>query len=151
MKPVLIILLCSTFALSAFAEDCRSVLGKQSADAASLRRVEDRWDEAFMRGGTRYLECLLAPDYASISPAGVHDRAWEIQHAANNRESTAPIPQVQGMQFQVHGSTGVMRLYKPASSDGKHPAQYMADIFSFHDGVWQAVYSQHTPVNDGKK
>lgn len=150
MKPVLIILLCSTFALSAFAEDCRSVLGKQSADAASLRRVEDRWDEAFMRGGTRYLECLLAPDYASISPAGVHDRAWEIQHAANNRESTAPIPQVQGMQFQVHGSTGVMRLFKPASADGKYPAQYMADIFSFHDGAWHAVYSQHTPVGEGR-
>jgi hypothetical protein len=145
VKSLLLMLLCAC-AVGAYGQDCRSVLGKQSPDAASLRKVEDKWDEAFMRGKTQYLECLLVPDYASVSPLGAHDRAWEIQHAANNRESTAPIPQVQGMQFEVHGNTGVMRLFKPGSADGKQTAQYMADIFTFQDGAWHAVYSQHTPV-----
>ena len=36
------------FALSAYAEDCHAVLGHQSADVASLRRVEDKWNDAFM-------------------------------------------------------------------------------------------------------
>lgn len=150
MKSFFFALLFSVVALTAYGQDCRSILGKQSADAASLRKVEDEWDLAFMRGRTRYLECLLTTDYASVSPSGVHDRAWEIQHAANNRESTTPIPEVHGMQFEVHGSAGVMRLFKPASADGKQPAQYMADIFSFYDGAWHAVYSQHTPVPDAK-
>jgi hypothetical protein len=151
MKAFFLVLLCSACAVCAYGQDCRSVLGKQSPDAASLRKVEDRWDEAFMRGGTHYLECLLTPDYASVSPVGAHDRAWEIQHAANNRGSTTPIPEVPGMQFEVHGSTGVMRLFKPASADGKQPAQYMADIFAFQDGAWRAVYSQHTPVPSGMR
>jgi hypothetical protein len=151
VKSLFVALLCSAFVVMAYGQDCRSVLGKQSPDAASLKAVKDKWDVAFMRGGTRYLECLLTPDYASVSPSGVHDRAWEIQHAANNRESTAPIPEAHGMQFEVHGSAGVMRLFKPASADGKQQAQYMADIFSFYDGGWHAVYSQHTPIDAGKR
>ncbi|HEY1731455.1 MAG TPA: hypothetical protein VGG15_06890, partial [Terriglobales bacterium] len=63
-----------------------------------------------------------------------------------NQGSTAPIPDTPGILFEVHGNTGVMRLFKPASADGKQPAQYLADIFAFQDGAWRAVYSQHTPV-----
>lgn len=145
MRVMLAVFVC-VCALPAVAQDCRRVLGEQSPDAASLKRVEDRWNEAFMRGGTEYLECLLAPEYASISPLGVHDRAWELETAAKHKGSSAPIPDVPGMSFEIYGNTGVMRLFKPASADGKQAAQYMADIFAFQDGAWRAVYSQHTPV-----
>jgi hypothetical protein len=126
------------------AQDCHTVLGPQSPDAASLQRVEEKWSEAFMRGKTDYLNCLLSPDYVSISPKGAHDRAWELETAGKHKTSTEPIPNTPGMIFEVHGSTGVMRLFKP--TDGRWPAQYMADIFSFQDGAWRAVYSQHTPA-----
>jgi len=145
MRAIVVVLFFSC-ALSVFAQDCHRILGQQSPDAASLRRVEDRWNEAFMRGGTDYLQCLLAPDYASVSPIGVHDRVWELEHARKNLGSSVPIPDVPGMSFEIHGNTGVMRLFKPASADGKQAAQYMADIFAFQDGAWRAVYSQHTPV-----
>ena len=149
MKVVIAVLFCLC-ALPVFGQDCRRVLGEQSPDAASLKRVEDRWNEAFMRGGTEYLECLLAPQYVSVSPAGVHDRAWELEHAGKNKGSSAPIPDVPGMTFEIYGNTGVMRLFKPASADGKQAAQYMADIFAFQDGAWRAVYSQHTPVQSAQ-
>lgn len=145
MKVIVAVLFCSC-TLSVFAQDCRRVLGEQKADAASLKRVEDRWTEAFMRGGTEYLECLLAPEYASVSPKGPHDRTWELEHAAKNKGSSTPIPDVPGMTFEIYGNTGVMRLFKPASADGRQAAQYMADIFAFQDGAWRAVYSQHTVV-----
>lgn len=145
MKTALLVLCCA-FTLPALAQDCRSILGPQSADAASLKKVEDRWDEAFMRGKVEYLDCLLSPDYASVSPKGTHGRNWELEHARKNQNSQAPVPQIDGMTFEVHGNTGVMRLFKPASADGKQPAQYMADIFAFQDGAWRAVYSQHTPL-----
>jgi hypothetical protein len=136
------------FALPGFAQSCGSILGPQTADAASLRKVEDRWNDAFLHGHTDYLECLLAPNFVSVSPIGTHDRAWEIDHARTNKGSSAPIPEITGMIFEIHGNTGVMRLFKPAPADGKQPAQYMADIFAFQDGAWRAVYSQHTSVSD---
>lgn len=142
------LLMCCA-ASAAYSQDCRTVLGRQSADVASLRQVEEKWNDAFVHGHSDYLECLLAPDYISVSPIGTHDRGWELEHARKNQGSTAPIPETPGMIFEVHGNTGVMRLFKPASSDGKQPAQYMADIFAFQEGAWRAVYSQHTPVEAG--
>ena len=133
-------------AFPGFAQDCHSVLGRQAADTASLQQVEERWNDAFLHGHADYLECLLAADYLSVSPKGTHDRIWELDHARKNQRSTAPIPETPGMIFEVHGNTGVMRLFKPASPDGKQPAQYMADIFAFQEGAWRAVYSQHTLV-----
>jgi hypothetical protein len=151
MKRVVAVLFCCVFALPVFAQDCRKILGQQSADVASVKRVEDAWDEAFTHGKPEYLECLLTPDYASVSPKGAHDKTWEIEHANKNKGKTDPIPEFPGMTYQVHGNTAVARLFKPASADGKQPASYAADIFTFQDGAWRAVYSQHTTVEAGTK
>ena len=148
MKRLSILLLAVVSALPLFAADCGKVLGPQQANAASLQRVEDDWNEAFMRGNTDYLECLLVPDYTTVTPRGTRDRAWELEHARQNQGSSAPIPHVSGTVFQIDGTTGIARLYKAASADGKHPATYLADVFTFKDGAWRAVYSQHTFVQE---
>ena len=144
-RIVCTVLLCVS-AMPVFAQDCRKILGPQNADAASLQRVEDAWNEAFMRGNTDYLECLLVPDFITVTPHGTRDRVWELEHARQNRGSATPIPHFSGMVFQIEGSTGIARLYKAASADGQHPATYVADVFTFQGGAWRAVYSQHTFV-----
>lgn len=146
MKSLLLLFLVTVGAIPLLAADCVKLLGPQSADAASLERVEDAWNEAFMRGNTDYLECLLVPDFVTVTPHGKRDRVWELEHARQNRGNTAPIPQVTGTVFQIEGSTGIAKLYKPPSADGQHPATRLADVFSFQDGAWRAVYSQHTFV-----
>jgi len=144
-RVVLLLLVCQT-ALPVLAQDCRKLLGHQSADTASLKRVEDDWDEAFLHGKSEYIQCLLLPDYISVSAKGEHDKAWEIEHARKNKGSSAPVPSFPGMIFTIHGNTAIARLFKPASADGKQPASYAADVFAFQDGAWRAVYSQHTDV-----
>jgi len=149
MKGLLVLFLVAGGTLPLLAADCVKVLGAQKADAASLERVEDAWNEAFIRGNTDYLECLLVPDFVTVTPHGRRDRAWELEHARQNRGSTAPIPHFSGTVFQIDGSTGIAKLYKPGSADGQHPATQLADVFTFQDGEWRAVYSQHTFV-EGK-
>ena len=145
-----VVLLLSLSAAPLFAQNCSTVLGKQSPDAASLRHVEAEWNRAFTQGDANYLQCLLSADYASVSPKGVHGKDWELEHARKNHGSTAAVPTVPGETYEVHGATGIMRLLKPASADSKFPAQYMADVFAFQDGAWRAVYSQHTDVAEAK-
>jgi hypothetical protein len=149
MKSLLVLFLVVVGTLPIHAADCAKILGPQKADAASLDRVEDAWNEAFNRGNTEYLECLLVPDFVTVTPHGKRDRAWELEHARQNRGSTAAIPHFSGTVFQIEGSTGIAKLYKPASADGQHPATQLADVFTFRDGAWRAVYSQHTFV-EGK-
>lgn len=148
MKTLLTLVLLVNAALPAVAADCARLLGPQKADAASLDRVEDAWNEAFNRGNIDYLECLLVPDFVTVTPHGKRDRAWELEHARQNRGSTAPIPHFSGTVFQIAGNTGIAKLYKPASADGQHPATYLADVFTYQDGAWRAVYSQHTFVQE---
>jgi hypothetical protein len=141
---VVAVLFCS-LALAAFAQDCRRVLGQQSADAASIKRVERAWTEAFLHGGTDYLQCLLTQDYVSVSAKGVpHDRSAIIGFAEKNKGKDTPMPSLPDPTIQIYGNTAVVQSDSPAAPDGKYPAMYSSDIFAFQDGAWHAVYSQHT-------
>lgn len=141
---VVAVLFCSLVG-SALAEDCRQLLGQQSADAASIRKTEHLWTEAFLHGGTDYLQCLLTPDYVSVSAKGVaRDRATIIGFAEKNKGKNTPLPAPSEPTIQIYGNTAVVRSDSAAATDGKYPAMYSADIFAFQDGAWHAVYSQHT-------
>lgn len=146
MRTLLVLVVLARAALPVVAADCARVLGSQKADAASLERVEDAWNQAFMRGNTDYLECLLVPDFVTLTPHGKRDRAWELEHARQNRGSTTSIAHFSGTVFQIEGNTGIAKLYKPPSADGQRPATRLADVFTFQDGAWRAIYSQHTFV-----
>jgi hypothetical protein len=146
MKVLIVLFFAVASAFPLLADDCSKVLGPQAANAASLARVEDAWNEAFMRGNIDYLECLLVPDFVTVTPHGKRDRAWELEHARQNRGSSAPILHFAGTVFQIKGTTGIAKLYKPESADGQHAATQLADVFTFQAGAWRAIYSQHTFV-----
>lgn len=138
------VLLCSVVS-TVHAEDCRRVLGRQSADAGSIKQVEHAWSEAFLHGGTDYLQCLLTPDYVSVSAKGVpRDRAAIVAMAEKNKGKNTPMPTLPEPMIQIYGNTAVVRSDSPAAPDGKYPAMYSSDVFAFQDGAWHAVYSQHT-------
>ena len=144
------VLLC-VGALPVFAQDCRKILGAQKADAASIKKVEDAWSGAYMNGGTEYLECLLAPDYVSVSAKGVpRDKAVIVagaqKNAQQNKGKSTPLPDLPQPKIQVYGNTAVVQSSLAADPNGKYPAMYSSDVFAFQGGVWRAIYSQHTAV-----
>jgi hypothetical protein len=131
--------------MTVHAEDCRQILGRQTPDAESIKRVEQSWSEAFMHGGTDYLQCLLTSDYVSVSAKGVpRDRATIVAMAEKNKGKNTPIPSLPESNIQIYGNTAVVRSDSPAAPDRKYPAMYSSDVFAFQDGAWHAVYSQHT-------
>ena len=143
LLPPVVFLCLSTMVASA--QDCRQLLGHQSADAASIKQVEHAWTEAFLHGGTEYLGCLLTADYVSVSAKGVpRDRAAIIGIAEKNKGKSDPIPALPEPTIEIYGNTAVVRSDSAAAPDSKYPAMYSADIFAFQDGAWHAVYSQHT-------
>src|SRR5580692_3298182 len=74
-------------ALPLIAQDCHKILGKQKPDAASIKQAEDRWSQAYTQGGTEYLECLLTPDYVSVSAKGMpRDKAAIVSGAQKNAQ-----------------------------------------------------------------
>lgn len=146
MKIIIAALFCSC-TLSVFAQDCGRLLGQQRADIASIKQVEHAWTEAFLKGGTEYLQCQLAPDYVSVSAKGVpRDRNTIIDAARKNAGKAAPMPELPEPTIQIYGDAAVVRSATAAAPDGKYPAMYSSDTFAFVNGTWRAVYSQHTAV-----
>jgi hypothetical protein len=138
-------MLCAWVVPSA-AQDCGKLLGRQSADAKSVRQTERAWTEAYLHGGTTYLECLLAPDYVSVSGKGPRDRTAVIGSAKKNEGKTTPPPNHVEPKVEIYGNTAVVQAQLAADPNGKYPAMYVSDVFSFYDGAWHAVYSQHTNI-----
>lgn len=155
MRRIVVTLLVCTATLPLIAQDCRKILGKQKPDAASIKQVEDRWSQAYMQGGTEFLECLLASDYVSVSAKGVpRDKAAIVAGAQKNAQQnkgksdgkSQTLPDLPEPKIQLYGNTAVVQSSLAADLNGKYPAMYSSDVFAFQDGVWRAIYSQHTPV-----
>lgn len=153
-RIVCTVLLCAG-ALPLVAQDCRTILGKQKPDVASIKRAEDRWSQAYTQGGTEYLECLLTPDYVSVSAKGVpRDKATIVSGAQKNAQQnkgkseakSKALPDLPEPKIQLYGNTAVVQSSLATDPNGKYPAMYSSDVFAFTDGAWHAIYSQHTPV-----
>lgn len=155
MRRIVVTLLVCTATLPLVAQDCRKILGKQKPDAASIKQVEDRWSQAYMQGGTEFLECLLTSDYVSVSAKGVpRDKAAIVSGAQRNAQQnkgksdrkSQTLPDLPEPKIQLYGNTAVVQSSLAADPNGKYPAMYSSDVFAFQDGAWRAIYSQHTPV-----
>jgi hypothetical protein len=153
-RIVCTVLLCGS-ALPLIAQDCHKILGKQKPDAASIKQAEDRWSQAYTQGRTEYLECLLTPDYVSVSAKGVpRDKAAIVSGAQKNAQQnkgktdgkSKTLPDLPEPKIQLYGNSAVVQSSLAADPNGKYPAMYSSDVFAFQDGVWRAIYSQHTPV-----
>ncbi len=155
-RIVCTVLLCAG-ALPLVAQDCRRILGKQNPDAASVKQAEDRWSQAYTQGGSEYLECLLTPDYVSVSAKGVpRDKATIVTGAQKNAQQNKgksevkakTLPDLPEPKIQLYGNTAVVQSSLAADPNGKYPAMYSSDVFAFQDGAWHAIYSQHTAVEN---
>ncbi len=155
MRRIVCTVLFCAGSLPLIAQDCHKILGKQKPDAASIKQAEDRWSQAYTQGGTEYLECLLTPDYVSVSAKGVpRDKAAIVSGAQKNAQQnkgkndvkSKTLPALPEPKIQLYGDTAVVQSSLAADPNGLYPAMYSSDVFAFQDGAWRAIYSQHTPV-----
>ncbi|MGC1169645.1 MAG: nuclear transport factor 2 family protein [Candidatus Acidiferrales bacterium] len=129
----------------AHAQNCSHEKSDSKPDAESVARVEKEWTKAFLSGDTDYLECLLEPDYQSVSYTGeVRSRQDIIDKARAHRAKPIPMPTLPAPTLQIHGDTAISRsdidIPDPAV---KQPRKVrFLDVFSFYDGRWHAVYTQ---------
>jgi uncharacterized protein DUF4440 len=155
-RVVLPVALCLSV-IPAAAQNCQQLLGQQKPDAASIKKVEHGWMDAYLHGGTDYLNCLLLEDYVSVSWKGVpRDKAEIMEMARKNAgnqtadtktaDKNAPKPKLPEPKIRIYGNTAVVHSQAAADPNGKYPAMYSADVFTFQDGAWHAVYSQHTNI-----
>jgi hypothetical protein len=125
----------------------------QPKTAEAVKAADDGWEKAEETGDVSYVDNLLLDGYRSVNADGtVHDKAAILANTRKHAGSTEYAAQVrkweadhpQGTDVVVRGDTAVVTFYlKPL---GPEKGIMSSDIFTYVDGQWHAVYSQHTLV-----
>ena len=113
--------------------------------------ADNGWEKAEETGDSAYVDNLLLDGYRSVNPDGtVHDKATIVAntrkhagspgYAAKVQKWTADHPQETSVLLR--GDTAVVTFY--SKSLGPEKGIMSSDIFTYVDGGWHAIYSQHT-------
>lgn len=122
----------------------------QQKDEATIQRLEDAWNIAYLRGDTNFESCLLTPDFTSISRKGeVRVLADELAVAAKNKAKNLPIPSFAKITVLMHGNVAVayatVNLTWP---DARRRTTVNADYYVWENSSWHAFFSQQTQVRN---
>ena len=125
--------------------DFRS-LRNQQRDAATIQRLETAWSEAFLRGDTAFMSCLLAPDYTEIMRSGeLKTLRDELAVAEKNRGKGLKMSELPRVQVLLHENAAVAYSNEIVkNSDGKSQSRWYSDTYLWKDGRWHAFFAQQT-------
>jgi hypothetical protein len=120
---------------------------------AALLAVEHHWTQAEVHGDVAYVAQLLVPEYESVNADGTaKPRSAILASAKKNGQSDTMARMVAnyaklhpfGAFVRIEGNTGVVTFYSLKA--GPQKGVTSSDIFTYVNGRWHAVYSQHTVV-----
>jgi len=124
--------------------------------AAAVEAADQAWSGAEQKGDAEFVAWLLLPEYRSVGPAGTFaTRGAIVAHAkAQTPENEAKSASMVAKWKSDHPSRADVRLFgdtavltwtstRPEAKSGV----YSCDIFTYRDGHWHAVYSQHTSAS----
>jgi hypothetical protein len=125
-------------------------LTHQRKDAPTVRRLEEAWSLAFLRGDTSLERCLLTSDFTEITRTGeVKDLAYELELAAKNLGKNRPIPRLPESTVLMHGNVAVAYGMATVNTADDRPRRtQFADYYLWENGAWWAFFAQQTPVDE---
>ncbi len=125
----------------------------QPKTAEAVRAADDRWEKAEETGDAAYVDNLLLDGYRSVNADGtVHDKATIVANTRKHSGSPEYAEKVKKWMADhpeetsvvLRGDTAVVTFHlKPL---GPEKGIMSSDIFTYVDGGWHAIYSQHTSV-----
>lgn len=151
MKPMTIALLLLFLPATIFAQDganhCNfSQLKNQQMDTATIRRLEMAWTDAYLRGNSTFIGCLLGPDFTEIMRSGeLKTVSDELAMAENNRGKDLKMSKQQEIRVLLHQNVAV--AYGNTISEdtsGHKETRWYSDTYVWKDGQWHAVFAQQT-------
>jgi hypothetical protein len=121
--------------------------------AAALIAVDNHWTQAEVHGDVAYVAELLLPQYESVNADGAaHPRSAILANTKKNGQSDK-MARVAAAYMKLHpygtsvtiaGDTGIVTFY--SLKGGRQKGVLSSDVFTYIDGRWHAIYSQHTAV-----
>ena len=152
MRLTVLALPCLIAASLAAAPACAAIPTKPDAKTAeAVQAADDAWGKAEADGDAAFVDWLLLPGYQSVGPAGTAaDKARIVGGAKAHADPEKRAAMVAAWKAN-HPSRALVTLYGDtavltwvSTQAGSAAPIYSSDIFTYRDGHWHGVYSQHT-------
>ena len=123
-------------------------LGDERKDVATILRLEAAWNDAYLRGDTALMSCLLAPDFTEIMRSGeLKTLSDELAMAETNRDKHLQTPEVPKITVLLQDSAAVAYANTIVTSNGKQQIRWYSDTYLWTNGQWHAIFAQQTSAD----
>ena len=123
----------------------------QESDAATVRKLEEKWADSYKHRQIDILSSLLSEDFIiTVEDGNTYSKAGYISHSADP-STHVQVSEFTDMKVRVRGNTAIVigAYHERGESSGK-PYDYrdrFTDVWMKVAGKWQVVASQYsTPV-----
>jgi ketosteroid isomerase-like protein len=123
----------------------------QESDAATVRKLEEKWADSYKHRQIDILSSLLSEDFIiTVEDGNTYSKAGYISHSADN-STRVQVSEFTDMKVHMHGNTAiVIGAYHERGESGGKVYDYrdrFTDVWMKVAGKWQVVASQYsTPV-----
>jgi ketosteroid isomerase-like protein len=123
----------------------------QESDAATVRKLEEKWADSYKHRQIDILSSLLSEDFIiTVEDGNTYSKAGYISHSADN-STRVQVSEFTDMKVHMHGNTAiVIGAYHERGESGGKLYDYrdrFTDVWMKVAGKWQVVASQYsTPV-----
>ena len=123
----------------------------QEADAATVRKLEEKWADSYKHRQIDILSSLLAEDFIiTVEDGSTYSKAGYISHSADP-STRVQVSEFSDMKVRTHGNTAiVIGAYHERGESGGKAYDYrdrFTDVWMKVGGKWQVVASQYsTPM-----
>ncbi len=120
----------------------------QETDAASVRKLEEKWADSYKHRQIDILSSLLADDFIiTVEDGNTYSKAGYISHSADP-STHVQVSEFSDMKVRVHGNTAIVigGYHEHGESSGKayDYRDRFTDVWMKSGGKWQVVASQYS-------
>lgn len=120
----------------------------QESDAATVRKLEEKWADSYKHRQIDILSSLLADDFIiTVEDGTTYSKAGYISHSADT-STHVQVSEFSDMKVRVHGNTAiVVGAYHERGESGGKPYDYrdrFTDVWMKTGGKWQVVASHYS-------
>jgi ketosteroid isomerase-like protein len=121
---------------------------QQKSDAASIRKLEEKWTESYRKRQIDILSSLLDEDFViTIEDGNTYSKSGYITHSADPSVQV-DVAELSDLKVRMHGNTAVVTgaYHERGKSNGK-PYEYrdrLTDVWMKFGTKWQVISSHYS-------
>jgi len=121
---------------------------QDKSDAATIRKLEEKWTESYKKRQIDILSSLLAEDFViTVEDGNTYSKTGYITHTADSSVQV-DVAEIKELRVRMHGNVAVVTgaYHEKGKSNGK-PYEYhdrLTDVWMKVGSKWQVIASHYS-------